>query len=115
LVSLKGRDHLRDLGVDGRIRFWWILRMWVYGLGTREWIRNGSSLTRQFKKVDLLMIRSDIRNPPPPTHTHILSGITCCTFKRNKTRVYRVIIKIYETLSQSALHKYNRTNAQLNK
>jgi hypothetical protein len=28
LESLKGKDHLKDLGIDGRIIFKWILGKW---------------------------------------------------------------------------------------
>jgi hypothetical protein len=45
LQTLKGRDHLRDLAVDGRMTFLWILKkydikMWAgfvwHGIGVTE-------------------------------------------------------------------------------
>jgi hypothetical protein len=39
--NLKGRDHWRDPGVDGKIR--WIFRKWDVGLWTRlSWLRIGT-------------------------------------------------------------------------
>jgi hypothetical protein len=41
--NLKGRDHLEDLGVDGKIILEWILQKYVGGLYGFIWLRFGTS------------------------------------------------------------------------
>jgi len=41
--NLRGRDHLEDAGIDGRIILRWILRQWDVGGWTRlSWFRIGT-------------------------------------------------------------------------
>jgi len=41
--NLRERDHLGDLGVDGRIILRWILRKWDVGVWTgSSWLRVGT-------------------------------------------------------------------------